>query len=373
MSKFSGSTKIYYLKKIIHFFTENLSNLFSKKYSKIHLITDGASWAVDTSSNDILNYFNKSRFKSVLSLFAPSNQIVYYIDQYSLFKSRFYKRKNIVALDYQHGVVKYLKTHLKLLRYVKSHQNYIHLIRVTNSFFKSYLINNGIDKKKILLIPIAVDTKKFRHLKNKKFYKKKFNLPNDKILIGSFHKDGEGWADGNKPKLIKGPDIFIKTLINLTSKIGKDKIHVVLTSPARGYIKKKLKQNKISYTYFYPIEKEKITFLFNCLDYYLITSRDEGGPRGIFEAMACGVPVITTNVGHAHDHIINNVNGYKSPIDDYKSLSKNILKLIKNPYLRKKIIKNAFKTAKLNNIKNHQHYWNSFKKKLINYQKNFDY
>ena len=55
MSKFSGSTKIYYLKKIIHFFTENLSNLFSKKYSKIHLITDGASWAVDTSSNDILN------------------------------------------------------------------------------------------------------------------------------------------------------------------------------------------------------------------------------------------------------------------------------------------------------------------------------
>ena len=45
--------------------------------------------------------------------------------------------------------------------------------------------------------------------------------------------------------------------------------------------------------------------------------------------------VITTNVGHAHDHIKNNVNGYKSPIDDYKSLSKNILKLIKNPYLRK--------------------------------------
>ena len=91
---------------------------------------------------------------------------------------------------------------------------------------------------------------------------------------------------GNRPKFIKGPDIFIKTLIKLSSKIGKDKIHVVLTSP-HADILKKLKQNKI-YTYFYPIEKEEITFLFNCLDYYLITSRDEGGPRGIFEAMACG-------------------------------------------------------------------------------------
>ena len=365
MSRITGRTYRYFFKKIILFFIEKITNKFSKSYSKIHLITDGASWAVDTSTHDILRYFNKTQFKTTISLFTPDNQIIYYIDQYSILKNKFYETKNIVALDYQHGVVKFLKNHLKLLNFIKTHQNKIHLIRVTNSFFKSYLIKNGIDKKKIYTIPIAVDTQKFKVIKNKNFLRKKFNLPNDKILIGSFHKDGEGWGNGEKPKMIKGPDIFVKTIKELSKKIGKNKIFVVLTSPARGYVKKKLTQYKIPFKHFYPLEKDNIPLLFNCLDYYLVTSRDEGGPRGIFEAMACGVPVISTLVGHAHDHIENNYNGYKSPIDDYKSLSNNIFKLIKNPKLRKKIIKNCIKTAKQNNIISHQLYWNNFKKKLI--------
>ena len=366
ISIYTGKAFIYYIKKTIRFFEEKINNLFSKKYSKIHLITDGASWAVDTSTYDILNYFNKTKFKAIVSLFTPQKQFVYFVDQYSILKNKFYSKKNIVALDYQHGVKKYLKNHVKLLNYIKLHQKNIHLIRVTNSFFKSYLISNGIKKEKIVQIPIAVDTKKFKYQKNKNHYRKKFNLPINKILIGSFHKDGVGWGYGEKPKMIKGPDIFIKTLISLSRKIGKNKLHIVLTSPARGYLKKKLKQQKIPYTHYYPVEKKNIPLYFNCLDYYLITSRDEGGPRGMFEAMACGVPVISTLVGHAHDHIKNNYNGYKSPIGDYDALSKNIIKLIKNPKLKKKIIKNSIKTAKKNNINNHQHYWNKFKKKLIN-------
>ncbi|MDB3995857.1 glycosyltransferase family 4 protein [Candidatus Pelagibacter sp.] len=367
MRKITGKTHFYYLKKIVIFLIETITNKFSKNYSKIHLITDGVSWAVDTSTNDILRYFNKTKFKSKISLFTPNNQIVYYIDQYSILKNKFYDKKNIVAIDYQHGVVKFLKNHLKLLNFVKLHQKKIHLIRVTNSYFKSYLIRNGINKDKIYQIPIAVDTQKFKFLNNKKFFRKKFNLPQDKILIGSFHKDGEGWGNGEKPKMIKGPDVFVKTIKNLSDKIGRNKVFVVLTSPARGYVKKKLNQYKIPFKHYYPLEVKNIPLLFNCIDYYLVTSRDEGGPRGVFEAMACGVPVISTNVGHAHDHIKNNHNGFKSPIGDYKSLSKNILKLIKNSNLRKKIVKNSIKTAKLNNIKSHQHYWDDFKKKLIDF------
>ena len=100
---------------------------------------------------------------------------------------------------------------MKLLNYVKFNQKNISLIRVTNSFFKSYLINKGIKKEKIFQIPIAVDTKKFKYRKNKNFYRKKFNLPKDKILIGSFHKDGEGWDYGEKPKIIKGTWKYIPT------------------------------------------------------------------------------------------------------------------------------------------------------------------
>ena len=39
------------------------------------------------------------------------------------------------------------------------------------------------------------------------------------LYCGSFQKDGDGWGRGNNPKLIKGPDIFIKTVQILKDKI----------------------------------------------------------------------------------------------------------------------------------------------------------
>ena len=74
----------------------------------------------------------------------------------------------------------------------------------------------------------------------------------NKILIGSFHKDGNGWDDGLTPKLIKGPDIFIKTINEIKKKIGRDQFAVVLTAPARGYIKERLTKNSIEFFHFYP-------------------------------------------------------------------------------------------------------------------------
>ena len=41
--------------------------------------------------------------------------------------------------------------------------------------------------------------------------------------------------------------------------------------------------------------------LYNLLDVYLVTSRSEGGPRGILEAVAAGCPVLSTRVGLADD------------------------------------------------------------------------
>ena len=84
----------------------------------------------------------------------------------------------------------------------------------------------------------------------------------------------------------------------------------------------------------------------------------------MFEAMACGVPVVSTNIGHAHDYIINNYNGFKSPINNNKLLTKNIIKIYKNKKLKSKIIKNSLLTAKKNNFLNHRTKWKFFIKKF---------
>jgi len=48
---------------------------------------------------------------------------------------------------------------------------------------------------------------------------------------------------------------------------------------------------------------------------YLNTSYYEGGPRAVFEAMACGTPAVSTPVGLAGELIRHGVNGYISSWD----------------------------------------------------------
>ncbi|MEK9846029.1 glycosyltransferase [Thalassospira sp.] len=40
---------------------------------------------------------------------------------------------------------------------------------------------------------------------------------------------------------------------------------------------------------------------------YFMTSREEGGPMGLTESMACGVPVVSTAVGMAPDLLTGNM------------------------------------------------------------------
>jgi glycosyltransferase involved in cell wall biosynthesis len=64
------------------------------------------------------------------------------------------------------------------------------------------------------------------------------------------------------------------------------------------------------------------------------TTYQEGIPRIIIEALACGRPVITTNVAGCNEIITNGVNGIIIPINDPVSLAEAIIKLVNNPELR---------------------------------------
>jgi len=72
----------------------------------------------------------------------------------------------------------------------------------------------------------------------------------------------------------------------------------------------------------------------------------EEGTLGLLEAMACGVPVITTPAGVAKDIIKDGENGLLVDFDDKDGLKYLIKKLLDNPDLRNKLRKNAWNTVK---------------------------
>ncbi|MEM3556244.1 MAG: glycosyltransferase family 4 protein [Candidatus Micrarchaeia archaeon] len=78
---------------------------------------------------------------------------------------------------------------------------------------------------------------------------------------------------------------------------------------------------------------------------FVLPSLSEGMPLVVLEAMACGLPVITSDVSGVRDVVTNDV-GRIVPKGDSKALATAILELLQNKSLMKKISKKARERAK---------------------------
>ena len=87
--------------------------------------------------------------------------------------------------------------------------------------------------------------------------------------VGSFQRDTEGAGIKNGiflPKLEKGPDIFVKSVLALRKK--HPHIKVLLTGKRRQYVIQQLNKNNIQYKYFEMCDFNTLNELYNCLDLY---------------------------------------------------------------------------------------------------------
>lgn len=209
---------------------------------------------------------------------------------------------------------------------------------------KNRLLDWGVDQEKIKCIPLGIDLDHFRPLspEQKMAIRESLNIPQDALCIGSFQKDGVGWKDGLEPKLVKGPDIFLRVVQQLKSRY---KIHILLSAPARGYIKSGLESLGIPYQHYQLKNYWEIVRLYQALDLYLVTSREEGGPKAMLEALACGIPLVTTRVGMVPEVIIDKFNGLSVDNEDIEGLVHSVIEMQESPDLVEKLSQNGLQTV----------------------------
>ncbi len=80
-------------------------------------------------------------------------------------------------------------------------------------------------------------------------------------------------------------------------------------------------------------------------DLFLLPSEHESFGLVALEAMACGVPVISSNAGGLSEVNIQGVSGFLSDIGDVDDMSKNALKILESPETHLKFKQNAKKIA----------------------------
>ncbi len=154
-------------------------------------------------------------------------------------------------------------------------------VRVMNNQVAEKLAGLDVPKQKIKLIPaIYVDLDIFKPMDLEKKY--------DLIFVGRLVKN-------------KGVVLFLEAVKELDCRAL-----IVGDGPLRENIKLKIKNWKLKIdVYGWAKDQTEVAKLLNQSKILVMPSYNEGGPRVVVEAMACGVPILATPVGIVADIIKN--------------------------------------------------------------------
>jgi len=241
--------------------------------------------------------------------------------------------RTAVAISYFHGKPEDGPDMARHVAAFQKSMDKIDRVIVANTEVETRLRGWDVPEERLIRIPIGVDTSLFRppSADVRIEARQRFGVPEGRLAIGSFQKDGNGWGEGTDPKLVKGPDLFLEAV----DKLAQDfPIFVLLTGPARGYVKNGLDERNIPYAHHYLADYLDIVSAYHALDLYLMTSREEGGPKAVLESAATGVPLVSSRVGMAPDVVEDGRTGFLVDVGDTEGTVRQAAALLGSAGLR---------------------------------------
>jgi glycosyltransferase involved in cell wall biosynthesis len=194
------------------------------------------------------------------------------------------------------------------------------LIAVNSSTKEYYLKKRRSLEDRISVIPVAIDNKMFKPMSTNKIRKKFGFNEDDKIIlyIGRFSVE-------------KGLDLLLGAFKELKAEIPRAKLVMVGKGPEESKIRNTSKiQNIKDISILKPVKHDKIPEIINCADVLTLCSMYEGMPTVVLEAMACGVPVVSTNVGDVKKVVIDGMTGQLIRKRNPEGVKDAILKVLNN-------------------------------------------
>ena len=145
----------------------------------------------------------------------------------------------------------------------------------------------------------------------------------------------------------KGHDVMIKACAPALKKNPEYKLIIYGEGSLRGKLEDLIRNLKMENNIFLPGNTQYAISEVAKSQIFLLTSRFEGMPNALMEAMALGIPCISTDCDMGPNELIKNgINGYLVPVDDIEAITEKIELLMADDKLRKKISENS---KKINN------------------------
>jgi glycosyltransferase involved in cell wall biosynthesis len=210
---------------------------------------------------------------------------------------------------------------LELHRLVGSHlsvvcrHSYLHALSV------------GVQAAQLSCIPNGVDTQAFR--------------PRD----GLHDADGDlrrhfALADGDpligfvgrlSPE--KGPEVFLRAALLLRATLPRARFVLVGDGPLRPSVQQMIERYRLGDAVLLAGVRDDMPAVWHQLDAVVNTSQSEGMPLSLMEAMACGLPVVASQVGGVPDLVESGATGWLTGPRDAEGVAYHLAQLFQTPGL----------------------------------------
>lgn len=299
------------------------------------IVSDDAGWALDDQARGIARHLPSPLRAAVIGRLPPGirGKTIHFFNRYAALERDdlpALARSNRLIVSWTHGgagdeVTPELRALAERMRELARHFSRVH---VAASMYGGVVESLGVDRERIRCVPFAIDTARFETSLSRPRCRERLGLPADARILGSFQRDGE-----DEPKLVKGPDRLVELAVAVRQQVPT--LHVLLTGPARGWVRRALEARAIPFTYLGLIDNGTVPLCYRACDAYAITSREEGGPLALLEAMASGVPLVSMRVGMVPDVVEDGRTALLG--DDIASLARATAALLGDPYRAQRI------------------------------------
>ena len=197
------------------------------------------------------------------------------------------------------------------------------IIAVSREVKESLVRRRGIPEEKIQVIYYGVDLEQFRPKGRDSVLAKRreIGVRHEDFLIGIVARL-EPW---------KGHRYFIDAFAEVAPRFPDARVILVGEGSLRGELETMARQKNLQERILFLGVRQDVAQLVSCLDLFVLPSLPgEGLPNVLLEAMACGKPVIATQVGGVPELVHDNQNGYLAPPGNASALGETLANALSN-------------------------------------------
>jgi N-acetyl-alpha-D-glucosaminyl L-malate synthase BshA len=205
-------------------------------------------------------------------------------------------------------------------------------ISAVSESLKADTLSNFQIQKEIKVIPNFIDFERFSK-KERNHFRKLVANDDEKILIHI----------SNFRKVKRVEDVV--RMFELVLKKIPTKLLMVGDGPERHKAEELTRSLGVCAHVKFIGKQEAVEDLLSISDLFVLPSQTESFGLAALEAMACEVPVISSNSGGIPEINIQGKTGFLSPVGDYEDMAKNAIYILENEERMMQFKKNAFEKA----------------------------